>query len=477
MALCVAGCSTMDLPPVVAETEHFRYRVHTGVPICATALEWLELQYAVVSDWFGASLREGRKFDYVHVQELGEMASYCGVSAGGCAGDGMAFAFDNYNAHEVTHLVADLVGDPPALFREGIAEVLGCNPMVSAVPVRASTELMQLLEDQAFRAHDDPHQAYRWAAGFTRFLLDRHGQEAFLRFYREAPRRGSSARIADTFEAVFGEPLPFAVHAWAEAPPQTYRNVCMHLAECAAPPLPDGAGDEASFGCGIGHGTAPRVLVRTVDAMGGAGLRLAMDGDAPTRVDLFPCDAPADEALEHGRRPPGPGEVWAPLAPGRHWVRIADADFGHQTRGAIPMHLAATVEPSLLTPEPEDAAPQSIPVATEGLLLRGRLWERAMHDDPHRMTLRFGLDAPRRVGVRGFARPGGDDNGNGAAFDGDRVRLCEGLESVTCETATISAESDHFFQQAIEPGEDRWLAVEGTPTDDGVMVELRFVAP
>jgi hypothetical protein len=479
VCLLGAGCSPFDLPPVAAETEHFRYRTTEGLEVCEAALEWLELHHRAVSAWMGVALRSGRKLDYTYVGSFSDMMGFCGY-AGGCAGDGMAFAYEPYNAHEATHLVADRLGTPPALFREGLAEVLGCNPMAPPMQVHASTDLLSLMEDADFRAYESPHRAYRWAAGFTRFLIDRHGKQPFLRFYADLSTGAAFPRIASDFLQHFGEDLGGSVRAWVEAPPQTYRDVCLHVTECAAPPASDPPGATETFACGLGSASAPRALVRTLDLEEPAGVRLRLDTEASTRVDIFPCGPSTMAPLEHSQRPGGTTELWARLPAGRHWVRITDTDPEPEPGGPIPLTLAATRSPSVLQPDLAGADTQHIPTETANVLLRGHFNDATGGTGSSRLGFAFDVEAQRTLGFRGFLQSEMGASGSGA-FDGEYVALCEGdMDALSCETTHVDTGwrwfhgDDAFTDRLLEPSERYVLLIDGSPTPAGMMLELRL---
>jgi hypothetical protein len=114
--------------------------------------------------------------------------------------------------HEVCHILADAVGDPPALFSEGLAvymsEKLGTPALKSLgggmltidervrqlksrnewIPIGRLLEFTEIGSDES-----QPSIAYAEAASFVKFLIDEFGREKFLDAYRLLKSPGSPA--------------------------------------------------------------------------------------------------------------------------------------------------------------------------------------------------------------------------------------------------------------------------------------------
>jgi hypothetical protein len=308
------------MPPVAERTEHFRYRVDEGLPLCPEALQWMESHYAEVSAWLGVRLPQGERFDYSFVHQE-DLEAFCGGPASGCATETYAFANRPFHGHELVHLYANLLGRPPAFFREGIAEVLGAGWTDDTRPMERGGLVLDLLDEAAFQAHPDMRQAYDLAAGFVSFLIARYGRQAFLDFYASVPSRASREAIGQDFEAFFGDTPELAVERWQRAPAQYRADVALHLTECAAPSVQALEADPLSLTCGLDPDEGVRVLVRSLHVPSNAHLPdILLDTHEAVQVDVFSCRTGRRAASAHI---PAGAPFSAHLAPGHYWVRIS----------------------------------------------------------------------------------------------------------------------------------------------------------
>lgn len=136
--------------------------------------------------------------------------------------------------HELVHVVAGRVGDPPALLDEGlavfVAERLGGDALrflgreeTIGEAVCADFEAGDLFSLEHLVAFDAiggdgtrPVVSYPQSAAFVGFLVDRHGMEGFLDGYARMGDAGGGDPLAD-FEAAFGSSLGDVERAWREA--------------------------------------------------------------------------------------------------------------------------------------------------------------------------------------------------------------------------------------------------------------------
>lgn len=337
-----AGCYLQpELAPVAAETAHFRYRIDPGLPMCGAAVAWLEPYHDAVTGWLGVADPETHKLDFSYVT-AGRLTTICGSGTGGCAQDGRAFAGVPFFGHELVHLYAERLGHPPALLREGLAEVLG-DGWTDTGPMERGSEVRDLLEEAAFRAAPDQARAYRLAAGFVRLLVDRYGREPFLDFYAAVPADASAARFANDFEDFFGEPMEDAFTAWMQGPPPTAAQIALHLAECQAPPI--GAEPVSmDLGCGLGADGDERVAIRSLSLDRPAGVTLGVTAGGAVTVEAFSC---ATGARMGAGAITGQGTVdlGPRLDAGRYWVRVRAAGSAEPDGAPMPLALAVSVHP------------------------------------------------------------------------------------------------------------------------------------
>ncbi|NIM49875.1 MAG: hypothetical protein GTO22_11625 [Gemmatimonadales bacterium] len=166
----------------------------------------------------------------------------------GHTGSGWAFSnfiIEVYNErtkldpyHELVHILAGELGNPPALFGEGLAvyvsERLGADALRFlghpgrkvddvAGTYHRQGELIPLEELFAFTEIGSPESrppiAYPQAASVVKFLVETYGIEAFRRAYGKLRSSSQSETIENNrraFREVFGRPLPEVERAWLE---------------------------------------------------------------------------------------------------------------------------------------------------------------------------------------------------------------------------------------------------------------------
>jgi hypothetical protein len=262
LAVAIAGCSDqpVDAPGSTPAsptftTDHFDYFVHEGAEgPCEGIAEWLERYYDAYADFFGVDLPPGQKIEYHLFASTDDLAKELGCAPNtACARGTKVGSTTPLHAHELAHAMRSLHGDPPALFDEGLAEVLGCGDAadVSSDGLDASYPLEELVETTAFMAWCQEHGfgVYGASKSFVRFLLDRHGAQRFLAFYAEAPRKGTRAEVDAIFQASFDTSLDEAFAEWRTRPAGYHDDYCLRLAECA-PSMPELVSGEIRLGCG-----------------------------------------------------------------------------------------------------------------------------------------------------------------------------------------------------------------------------------
>lgn len=138
--------------------------------------------------------------------------------------------------HEVCHILADGVGDPPALFNEGLAvymsERLGAPALKSlgggaltidervrqiksrneGIPIGRLLEFTEIGSDES-----RPAIAYAEAASFVKFLVEKFGREKFLEAYRLLKNSADPAvREANVkiLRDIYGGSVPEHEQAW-----------------------------------------------------------------------------------------------------------------------------------------------------------------------------------------------------------------------------------------------------------------------
>jgi hypothetical protein len=268
--LSLAACGGDDAPVFTRlfTSEHVVYYVEDGGPRpCDGTDRWLERYYRANAGFLGATLPPGERIEYYLVrttetlQELG-----CPPAATGCAEGTTVRSINAVFPHELVHANASLLGDPPLLFREGLAEVLGCSSSWEiSGPVDTSAPLEGLVETAAFSVFRDANGfgVYAASASFVRYLVDRFGASRFSSFYARAPGAGFREEIEAVFQDVMGSSLDDAFSDWRTRPPPYAGDLCLRVMECD-PSTPSLVDAEVTLGCGPkgGHGPSQEALVR-----------------------------------------------------------------------------------------------------------------------------------------------------------------------------------------------------------------------
>lgn len=133
--------------------------------------------------------------------------------------------------HELTHVVAGQLGDPPALFNEGLAVWMQKGHLWQGEAVDATAAklmkgdrlvpLAQLLEREEIGSREDDGQvAYPESASFVGFLIRTYGKEKFLRAYARLKNGHDIGTVKQNIagmEKIFGQKLEQMEDAWRQS--------------------------------------------------------------------------------------------------------------------------------------------------------------------------------------------------------------------------------------------------------------------
>jgi hypothetical protein len=244
-------------------TEHFVYHVEAGTtPPCDGTDQWLERYYNANAAFLGATLPAGERIEYYRTGS--EESLGCPAEASGCTDGTTIYSILSVLPHEIVHANAGLLGQPPVLFQEGLAEVLGCSVTSDiAGPLDTSDPIEQLVETEAFNGWRDKNGwgVYTASKSFVRFLIARFGSAHFLSFYARAPENGSRQDIDAVFQSELGVSLDDAFSDWRADPPLFNSDMCLRLMECD-PSMPALDDTGVTLGCGPTGGFLPQEAVR-----------------------------------------------------------------------------------------------------------------------------------------------------------------------------------------------------------------------
>ncbi len=268
LAVAAIGCG----PPTPDRTisgRWVRYHHWADETPCDEAVARLEALAEFITSRFGLA---PRPVDYVKLRttQVDALRGYCAHNASACADGTFAYSTGWAHDHEVVHAVFAPVGSPPPLFQEGVAEVFGCGSTRTQVDVDSTMDFERLLSSDAWnRAYPTAEggAAYRAAGSFVRFLLDAHGEAAFVGFYAKAPHDGGDGARA-AFRRAFGQSVDEALAAWRASDPEHAGSYCILEADpCDAAPALEQTGPgqlDVPLTC---LGSVTHVRARASDAM------------------------------------------------------------------------------------------------------------------------------------------------------------------------------------------------------------------
>ncbi len=479
LSLAIHGACAPELPPVRLESEHVRLRSHESW-FCDGTIAWLEHHYVALSSFLGVDLPGGRKIDVVVIADPAELADTCrsgGVAVDGCADGTAAFAIAPFHPHELVHAYASLLGDPPFFFQEGLAEVIGCGEKGSAPPVERPSDVRTILTTEGFRGlpPGELARAYGVAAELTRHLVDVHGREAFLAFYGSIGREAGLDAIDAAMQAHLGASLDTVLDGYAASPPRAPGELCLRVAECAAPPID---GDGAALACGVGvHPLTlffPNVdaLSRSIPAVSEEGLRFHGAGFPALGGSIASCDGGLDPTLAFVALDPGaPFEVWTNPPAGDYAVTAWKSPAsGDPPSGTLALERVAAPAASGC----EGAGVRVVPAGTEEITALGELdWPTATPLAAGRARAVFAFELEEDALAEPLVTI--DD----PPLEGETAWLCAGGcpedDGAVCEAIDLAPAVPYVpFLIALDAGEPLHLVVDGTPGETGFRFGLRL---
>ncbi|MDI3290568.1 hypothetical protein [Polyangium sp. 15x6] len=279
--LSLAACGGEPVFTKLFTSEHFDYYVEEGAtPPCDGAAQWLERYYSANAKFLGATLPPGERIQYYLVRNK-ESLLPCPPDAPACADGTTIYAFRPLHLHEIVHANASLMGNPPALFTEGLAEVLSCPTTTdSEGPLDTSEPIETLVETRAFNDWRvaNGFGVYNTSASFVRFLIDEFGSSRFLSFYARVPWDASRQEIEAVFQAEFGVRLDEAFSAWRMEPLRYFGDKCLRVMDCD-PSMPSLTDTDVTLSCGPWGG-----FMQTQEAL----LRFEVPNDRILHVTVAP---------------------------------------------------------------------------------------------------------------------------------------------------------------------------------------------
>lgn len=421
-AIILMGCGP-PLPDQLLEGRWVRYHywADQGSP-CPEALEEMDRFVDQLANKTGRRPPAGFRIDYYRLKTVRDVRALCQPHASACVRGTNVYSTTLIQDHELTHAFLSRLGQPPLMFTEGIAVSFGCGAARYVGAPLPPVELAPLLDNDAW-SEELSLQNYQAAGGFVRWLVERHGLEAFLRFYETTPSGVTRAQLDGHFREIFGVELADALSQWGELPAARDGEFCMPLEDkCDREPdfsvtgLPSGSASSANVSCVeqvsvLEVGAVPMTRLRFIAEQEGRRLRLrpcSASGTPEQQLLYLYSNTGSTRAME-GRWT----ELWATLKPGRYSLTV---DAIPTLQGVTPLGGSASIEVS--------AQPSAFgqTCAAGPIVIGDDTWSIAfLHDGP------LGADAVVHLNPRSDRKLAGLF---GSGFI-DPVSLCTGCETPT----------------------------------------------
>ena len=225
LACGALACAEAD---TVHEGEHVTLIVDPAIDACGGMLGHMDRFVTTLADYLGVPLA-GEHFTFVwYSEERFAAEAPCGNYAGWCEWGGDIRSTSAPPDYALARLILARVGSPPPFYAEGARAVFtpDLDSHVGGYPDYGDVQQLLAL------GQADP----TLAGAFTRFLIDRHGLDAYLVFYASVGYGDSLPEIEAVHAEHFGESLTETSVAFdAERRSCPERSFQFKLVECSAP--------------------------------------------------------------------------------------------------------------------------------------------------------------------------------------------------------------------------------------------------
>jgi hypothetical protein len=228
--LAPTGTTAVDDWELFAETAHFRYYVRPGDHIPRWAMDLAEEHLDAACAALEVTPPAAIQF-YKHSSQL-DLHEATGSRSTGTvftSEDGQRqelHSVHRYDPHEVMHALAhETMGEPPAIFDEGLATAFGWDwtPGERDVHARARVLLKQgrvvplkrLLTNWDFRSYKS-YPAYTAAGSFIKYLLAEYGPHELSKLF-ELDKYSQRDMIEEAFAAAYGRDIYQVEESWRAA--------------------------------------------------------------------------------------------------------------------------------------------------------------------------------------------------------------------------------------------------------------------
>ena len=320
--LGLAGALACGERGMVYEGEYVTLIVDPALEPCGDMVGHMDRVVTTLADYLGVSLA-GEAFTFIwYSDERFAAEAKCGPWTGACDSE---VIWSTGAPVDVTlvRLVLALVGSPPPFFWVGAeAAFTPGNSTNGGSFYPSSGHVQQLLGLGQMNAE--------LGSSFTRFLIDRHGLDAYLAFYASVGAEDPLPVIEAVHAEHFGESLTETDLAFvAERPWCPTQRSRFKLFECSTPPIAwdgDSLLLRRSLACGedgvVGPfgGQTARSL-STIEVVTAGMYEISLAADEPAAMILAGCGGCEDETEVRLATAAEPVRRWLPA--GRYYLQLA----------------------------------------------------------------------------------------------------------------------------------------------------------
>ncbi len=308
------------------ESESFEVWASDGLEACGGTYEYVERWLGAFRERVGEHDEPGRHtFYWLGPQDFELELCTTGVA---CTYPSANVIYSTIipAEHEIVH--AELDAQPPSLLVEGAAEVFGS--IVS--PFSSTTMPIEPLLDE----EQIPGIAYQTAGRFSRFIIERHGLDAYFALYEALDGLSGREAFAEAVEDTLGLELSELVDGFERTSSCSVAHWRYFDHECTTLPLtpwqsPTRWADDIDLSCAADDVIGPRRglvwTLRALEIEHEGTYELVMESpDESAQVAIFPCNADCYEGqptlLPQAASMAARSRVPMFLGAGRYWMRV-----------------------------------------------------------------------------------------------------------------------------------------------------------
>jgi hypothetical protein len=312
----------------VHEGQHVTLVVDPALEACGDIVGHMDHFVATLAAHLGVSL-PGKNFAFIWFSELEFLyGSRCPGWGTSCTKAATVLSAVAPLDYELARLVLASLGSPPSFYAVGAAVAFAPDtPEYGSWAQSNGSDIQEVL------ARGEPLEwtYYLLAGKFTRYLIERHGLDAYIEFYAMITREDSLPVIEAAHAEQFGESLTETIVAFdAEGRGCPADRVRFKLVECGAPPIAwdgDSLLLRRALACGDADVVGPFAdatarAVSTVEVATAGSFTLSLASDDPGAVARLGSCGGCEHERELVLRPHDePARRWLPA--GRYYLQLS----------------------------------------------------------------------------------------------------------------------------------------------------------